>query len=139
MALFFGFATALAQAHLNLIIPVSIEQTQAIELGDIYNFTNGVCELTANGRQGNACSASNTSLGKLLVRGEQNQRIQVTVKPTSNGAVAFTPILPNGKQTLSLSLSDVPTELYIGGELIVETPSSLGGMSLDYVIEVNYQ
>lgn len=143
MNLFFGLVTAFAQAHFNLVIPVSIEQTQALELGDIYSVQNGICKVTQNGRTGSACSESNASLGKLIVLGNVGQHVQIKVLSSANSAVTFTPILSNGKQALTMSLSDASTEIYVGGEVTISSThiseENLGQMSVQYLIEVNYQ
>ena len=139
MKLFFGLATAIAQAHFNLVVPLSIEQTKPIEMGDIYNIANIHCELTAQGSQGEGCASSNTSLGKLMLRGNEAEQVLITVTPVTNNSVSFTPIFDNGKQTLSVSLSSIATEISIGGAITVAESADLGPQSISYLIEVNYQ
>ncbi|MCK8047126.1 DUF4402 domain-containing protein [Shewanella sp. 1CM18E] len=135
----FGLATAIAHAHFNLVLPVSIEQAKPLEMGEIYNIPQGVCEVTDTGYKGNACAGSNYSLGKLIVNGNSSQQVQIKVNSAENNEVKFKPILPNGQQSISILLSTATTELYIGGELSITKNATEGIKSIHYTIEVNYQ
>ncbi|GIU47729.1 MULTISPECIES: hypothetical protein [Shewanella] len=135
----FILTTAIAQAHFTLVSPIAIEQTQAINLGIISNQISVNCQLDQFSRQGSGCISSDNQLGQFAISGHEQALINVVVYPSDNANIAFTPILPNGTQQQSFSLSDSTTVIEVGGKVDVIDDKLTGLQQVSYTIEVNYQ
>jgi hypothetical protein len=131
-------ASAVAQAHFTLVSPLGIEEAQSLDLGKITNSVSLYCQLDTSQRQGNGCVSSDSQLAKFYFSGAANSQIKVVLHPMSNGEFTFTPLLPNGGQTQTFTLSQGPLEVDIGGRLDVKAGATEGTQEISYTIEFNY-
>ncbi|WP_144213348.1 hypothetical protein [Shewanella donghaensis] len=130
---------AIAQANFTLISPMSIQQTQELNLGFITNQVSNVCQLDSLQRQGSGCIESDNQLGKFSLSGDEQASVDVIVYTNTTTNVQFTPILPNGSQQQTFTLTSTPLIIEVGGKVDVLSNQSHGEQQLTYTIEVNYQ
>jgi hypothetical protein len=58
--------------------------------------------------------------------------------PANTNNFTFTPLLPNGSQSQTFTLTNGPLLVEVGGSLDIKIPATLGEQSISYTIEVNY-
>lgn len=132
-------ADATGTANFNLVYPLTVTETTAMEFGDVSIAADANCAVDfAGATTGSACVAggATSAAGAFTVSGA-NGPINVSVSGTDNsvGGVAFTPSVANASETIAGNT----VSINVAGNLAITAANATAGThALSYTLSVTY-
>ncbi|WP_179024739.1 DUF4402 domain-containing protein [Shewanella sp. Scap07] len=130
---------AIGQAGFNLVYPVDIAEHTTLQLGDVLNTADSVCQISSAGRTGSGCLTSDANVAQFNISAVGQSHINVVVHNVVTDHFTFEPNLQDGAQQQLFDIQSGQLTLIVGGKLTVIKPAENGSYTVNYTVEINYE